>query len=148
MKHLKLYQSFLSVQSKEEIDAICKKYSITNYTINDGGSVDVDGDVNLTERELTKLPLKFRRVTGKFYCGYNYLNSLKGSPNYVGRGFYCHNNYLTSFEGCPTQVRPVIKSCRITGLIFSFVIFPILNSLIIVYQNILIRHNIYKTKHL
>ena len=27
------------------IDEICKKYGIENYTINDDGSIDVDGDV-------------------------------------------------------------------------------------------------------
>ena len=30
--------------SNEEIEALCTKYNITNYTINDG-VVDVDGDV-------------------------------------------------------------------------------------------------------
>ena len=53
MKHIKLFESF------NDIDSICKKYNITNYTINSDGSIDVDGDVNLSNRGLTKLPLKF-----------------------------------------------------------------------------------------
>jgi hypothetical protein len=54
------YQSFLESNSKVDIDSICEKYGITNYTINDDGSIDVDGDVNLSCKNLTKLPLKFR----------------------------------------------------------------------------------------
>ena len=60
---------------------------------------------NLRQGEnLTKLPLKFRNVSGHFSCSYNYLKSLEGSPNYVGSYFYCFNNNLTSLEGVPTNV--------------------------------------------
>jgi hypothetical protein len=60
MKHLKLFEAF------EDIDSICKKFGITNYTINPDGTVDVDGDVDLYNKGLTKLPLKFGKVTGYF----------------------------------------------------------------------------------
>ena len=76
------YQSFL--ESKQDIDFICKKYRITNYTINEDGSIDVDGDVNLSGAKLTKLPLNFRSVSGNFNCSYNQLTSLEGSPQSVG----------------------------------------------------------------
>ena len=58
MKHLKLFEKF------EDIDVICKKYGIRNYTINNG-VVDVDGDVNLSVQALSGLPLKFGKVTGE-----------------------------------------------------------------------------------
>ena len=32
--------------NKKEIKNICKKYKITNYTINADGTIDVDGDVD------------------------------------------------------------------------------------------------------
>ena len=48
MKYLKLFESF------GNIDEICKKYSIENYTINPNGSIDVDGHVDLSDKELTK----------------------------------------------------------------------------------------------
>jgi len=98
MKHLKLFESF------EDIDSICKRYGIKNYTINSDGTIDVDGDVYLNNKGLIKLPLKFGKVTGNFYCSYNKLTSLEGSPSYVGVGFYCYNNQLTSLEGCPKEV--------------------------------------------
>ena len=92
MKYLKLYESF------ENIDDICKKYRITNYSINADGSIDVDGDVNISI-ELTKLPLKFRNVTGDFYYYSNQLTSLKGAPESVGGYFNCSANQLTSLDG-------------------------------------------------
>jgi len=100
------YQSFLE-STKTDIDSICKKYGIKDYTINEDGSIDVDGDVHLSDRRLgilTKLPLKFRNVTNNFFCGYNKLTSLEGAPNSVGGDFACSHNQLTSLEGCPQSV--------------------------------------------
>jgi hypothetical protein len=37
------------------------------------GTVDVNGDVNLFNRKLSKIPLKFGRVTGNFNCQNNNL---------------------------------------------------------------------------
>ena len=68
MKHLKRFD--------DSIESICKKYGITNYSINIDGSIDVDSDVNLSEKKLTKLPLKFNKVGGYFNCSYNKLTSL------------------------------------------------------------------------
>ena len=108
---IKNYQKFL--ESNQDIDAICKQYGITNYTINQDGTVDVDGDVNISswsswlrlrKERLTKLPLKFGRVTGWFDCSGNQLTSLEGCPNWVGGGFNCADNQLTTLEGCPNWV--------------------------------------------
>ena len=101
MKYIKTFNESLN---KSQIEAICEKYYIKNYNINDDGTIDVDGNVNLFEEQLTMLPLKFRNVSGDFYCGKNQLTSLKGSPQYVGGGFYCRYNQLTSLEGCPKKV--------------------------------------------
>ena len=119
MKHLKLFEGF------EDIDYLCKRYGIKNYIINSDGTIDVDGDVNITYMKLDKLPLKFNVVYGDFQCynnkltslegapkevgvdfdcNNNQLTSLKGSPKWVGRNFYCNNNKLTSLEGAPKQV--------------------------------------------
>ena len=98
MKHIKLFESF------NDIESICSKYGITNYTINTDGSIAVDGDVNLVDKKLTKLPLKFGNVTGGFYCNNNQLTTLEGSPKEVGGGFYCSYNQLTTLEGSPKEV--------------------------------------------
>ena len=98
MIYLKLFEGF------KDIDAICKEYDIENYTINSDGSIDVDGDVNLIDMNLDKLPLRFNRIGGNFDCNYNQLISLEGSPKWVGGNFYCDNNKLTSLVGGPKLV--------------------------------------------
>ena len=73
------YKQFIN-ESRQDIDSICQKYGIKNYTINEDGSIDVDGDVDLSNRKLIELPLKFRNVNGNFYCSWNELTSLEGFP--------------------------------------------------------------------
>ena len=101
------YKDFIT-ESKEDIDSICKRYGIKNYTINKDGTIDVDGDVRLVVRNLFdniyKLPLKFGKVTGDFYCSNVNLLSLEGSPSEVGGDFICSGNKLTSLEGSPNRV--------------------------------------------
>ena len=97
------YQNFIK-ESKEDIDFICKKFGIRNYTINEDSTIDVDGDVDLRNKGLTKLPLKFGKVSGDFYCQYNQLTSLSGAPLSVGRDFSCLNNQLKSLSGAPLSV--------------------------------------------
>ena len=101
MKYLKKYGLF---ESNTDIDSICQKYGIENYTINEDGSIDVDGNVDLSFRNLSKLPLKFGRVSGDFYCDRNQLTTLEGCPKEVGGNFWCYNNNLTSLEGCSSDV--------------------------------------------
>ena len=113
MKYLKSYnESKTDVHSitqltNIEINLLCRRYGIYHadgtpiHTINSDGSIDVDGDVGLNNERLTKLPLKFRNVSGDFYCSYNDLTSLEGCPQTVGGDFYCRNNQLTSLEGLP-----------------------------------------------
>jgi hypothetical protein len=98
---MKLYEQF------EDIHAICAKYEIKNYTINSEGSISVDGGVELGRRRLTKLPVRFKEVSGNFWCNSNYLTSLEGCPERVGGRFGCSNNNLTSLEGCPKYINGV-----------------------------------------
>jgi hypothetical protein len=99
MKYLKRFN-----ESIEDIDSICKKYGIINYTVNPDGTVDVDGHVDLNNKKLTILPLKFGKVSGSFGCSNNQLTTLEYSPTSVGGHFYCNNNQLTTLEGCPKTV--------------------------------------------
>jgi hypothetical protein len=87
----------------KEIEKICKKYGISNYTIVDG-LVNVDGNVNLYNKGLTEIPLRFGRVSGDFDCSCNKLTTLKGSPLYVSGHFYCGWNNLTNLKYSPMEV--------------------------------------------
>jgi hypothetical protein len=98
MKHLRKYKIF---ESNTEIDKICLKYDIKNYTINSDNSVDVDNGVYLWDKKLESIPLNFNIVNGYFNCNYNHLTSLKGCPVRVSDWFNCHCNQLTSLEYSP-----------------------------------------------
>jgi len=111
MKYLKLFENFRDIDKLNEswfkkttLHLTCKKYRIKNYTINGDGSIDVDGNVNLSERGLTKLPLKFNNVSHSFSCNSNNLTTLEGSPQSVGGNFWCYSNQLTTLEGGPKSV--------------------------------------------
>ena len=85
MKHIKLFESF------EDVESICSKYGISNYTINTDGSIDVDGDVNIDDKKLIKLPLKFGNVTGNLsHFAWSHL------PNSI-REIFGSAQLLTSF---------------------------------------------------
>lgn len=107
------------------IDQICQKYGIKNYTICADGSIDVDGDVYLSNKRFDYFPIQFNYVMGSFTSEYNKLKSLKGAPRYVKGRFCCSNNIsslehlpefmggpltltdneLTSLVGCPENVK-------------------------------------------
>lgn len=104
------------------------------------GLVNVDGDVNISDRGLDKIPVKFGRVSGYFDCSLNNnlvtlegsprsvggdfyssninLTNLKGAPESVGGDFYCTHSKLTSLEGAPNSVARdfVCRSNRLTSL--------------------------------
>jgi hypothetical protein len=86
------------------ISLICEKYNITNYTVNDDGSIDVNDNVYLWGLDLAELPLTFNKVRGSFDCVSNRLTTLKGSPKWVGGRFHCYKNQLTSLEFSPDYV--------------------------------------------
>jgi hypothetical protein len=98
MKWIKTFESI------SEIERLCDKYGIEHWTINSEGLVDVTGDVDLSSKELTKIPINFGRVGGNFYCRYNELWTFKGAPREVGGDFSCSGNKLTTLEGAPSRV--------------------------------------------
>ncbi|MFE3847248.1 hypothetical protein ACFX5D_04620 [Flavobacterium sp. LB3P45] len=88
----------------EKIIKTCLQYKIENYSINSDGSIDVDGNVDLSSRNLTILPVRFRRVIGNFNIHNNLLTTLYGAPIAVGGNFNCFNNHLISLLGAPKWV--------------------------------------------
>ena len=68
------------------------------------GEVNVDGNVNLYNKNLTSIPVQFGYVGGDFYCVDNKLTTLQGAPREVGGNFSCSNNNLTTLQGAPREV--------------------------------------------
>lgn len=95
----------LLFESFDDIEKICKKYKIENYTINSDGSIDVVGDVNLSNYNIENIPLKINKLNGDFYIGWsNILKSLEGSPNEISGDFFASGLNITDLKGCPEKV--------------------------------------------
>lgn len=113
-------------QTEKELLKRLKQFKIDkdNCTILDDFSVNVKGNVNLSNKNLMYLPIKFNKVSGNFNCSdnklvtlrgspdnmnkeksfncsYNQLKSLQWAPSWVGNEFNCSQNNLTSLEYCP-----------------------------------------------
>ena len=112
MKYLKRYKLFESItqQERSRIQSVCQKYGIRNYTINDDGSIDVNGNVDLRNKQLTKLPLKFGFVSGNFNCSHNQLTTLEGCPRQVGGYFDCSCNKVHKIYSLFTDYKSFLLS--------------------------------------
>lgn len=104
-----LYESILSSTNAGKVSLVrawLEEYGIKNYTINDDYTIDVYGDVSLSDCNLTEFPsyIQFGTVKGDFYCGFNQLTSLRGCPKKVEGSFNCTYNKLTTLKGAPREV--------------------------------------------
>jgi hypothetical protein len=93
--------------TRKEISDWLKSVDINKYTIFDLDGqlvVDVYSDVNLYNKNLTNIPVKFKAVSGNFDITNNQLTSLKGCPNVVIGHFNCRKNQLTSLEFAPEKI--------------------------------------------
>ena len=120
-----LVESDVMSKSKEEIEKWLDSMKIKNYTIDKYLTVNVNGDVDLKNKNIKEIPVQFGKVTGFFSIGGNKkLISLVGSPNeceefscanctslksLVGAtkectDFYCNDcTSLTSLVGSPEK---------------------------------------------
>ena len=96
--------NMLTNQTLMNIQKICLEYQIENFSINPDGSVDVDGKVDLSSRNLTIMPVRFRRIMGNFNIQNNRLTKLCGAPVAVGGNFNCFNNKLKDLKDSPKWV--------------------------------------------
>jgi hypothetical protein len=82
---------------------------IDKIVFNTDGSIDYHGDVNLSNKKLTKIPFNFRNVYGHFDVSNNKLISLKGCPEKTYK-FHCGWNQLVSLEHGPKSVTTVYNA--------------------------------------
>jgi hypothetical protein len=73
------------LKTKNEIKSWLNQYKIESYFINDNLTVNVNGSINLSYLKLIKIPIKFNRVNGNFFCAYNELTSLEFFPSEIKR---------------------------------------------------------------
>ena len=95
-------------KDKQKIINWLDEYEVKSYTlIRDekyGFIVNINGDVYLSDKSLTNIPVKFGEITGVFYCRRNKLTSLEFSPQTVSGSFYCGDNKLTSLDFSPKNI--------------------------------------------
>lgn len=92
------------LQTKEAIANWLDMRQIKNYTISNNLTVNVDGEVDISNCLLSTIPVQFGIVTGYFDCSHNQLNSLKGAPHEVHSTFDCSYNWLSSLDYLPKNV--------------------------------------------
>jgi len=98
-------------REKRDREKIEDKLKEGQCTLNPDGSYSCEGDVNLCDMGLTKIPVRFKEVGGDFYCYYNKLKTLEGAPESVGGNFSCGYNNLNTLDGAPEKVGGYF-SCR------------------------------------
>jgi len=76
-----------------------------DYRIYDNLSVDVFCDVDMSQRGLTEIPIKFNLIAGNFDCSMNKLKNVINSPDTIFGYFDCSFNDIYSLIGGPTSVR-------------------------------------------
>jgi len=84
-------------------DNLRKLFIFSRSTINEDGTVDVNGDVTLSF-STQEIPVPFRRVEGNFMCANTLITSLHNAPRYVGGSFSCNKTQITSLEFGPVYV--------------------------------------------
>ena len=92
---------------KDLTKKILDSWGVKNYTINEDGSVDLDGSILISNYMLNhnnELPITFRNIQGSFSVYQCYLSTTKGFPKYVGGHFGCSYTGLTTLEGGPDFV--------------------------------------------
>lgn len=111
----------ISFEDHKNINKVCREFLITNYHINNDGTIDVFQDVILSRMKIKNLPIKFNNIDGSFFCNDCGLETLEGCPKIVKGRFNCDFNKLTTLKGGPEEAQE-IYSCsynRLKNLIGS-----------------------------
>jgi len=84
---------------------IAKRYKFFISKYNEDYSVDINGFVNLFNKDLTEFPIRFNNIVGgSFDCSRNKLTSLEGAPKYIEGDFWCNENQLISLLDAPKYI--------------------------------------------
>lgn len=88
------------------------------YKLNDDGSVDVFGTLNLINRNLSEIPVKIRKVHGSVNITSNKFKDLKSMPLEIQNDLIMNSNMISSLEGCPEKINGdfFVRWNRLTSL--------------------------------
>jgi len=112
------------LKTKHEITAWLDQMEVGDYELHShaehGFVVDVMRSVDLSNKELHFIPVKFRNVSGFFDCSYNNLSSLENTPDVTELSFDCSDNKLLNLQHCPLIVKRSFFCCANQLTNFSF----------------------------
>lgn len=94
------------LSKRAQIENWLKEMNIRNYLINQDMTIDVYGNVDINNKNLTQFPLyiNFNKIAGHFRCAHNKIESLRGGPKEIFGVFDCSYNQLKSLEHGPEIV--------------------------------------------
>lgn len=69
-----------------------------------GQRIDITGDVNMSDKGLSKLLDEYGHISGSFIVSNNDLTTLINGPTSVGADYYVGQNPLRNLTGCPSIV--------------------------------------------
>jgi len=102
--------------NKQDIENFLVNNLIRFFTINEDLSVDVDGDVRISYRNLTEIPVKFNIVKGDFYCCNNQIRSTNFFPKEIGNNFFYYSNEFNDLKGIVTLENIIgLWNCNFRG---------------------------------
>lgn len=101
-----LFSNPEEISGKKEIEKFLINCGLLKdqFKINDNGSVDTFGPVNMSYQKLKGIPVKFGRCTSDFNCSHNKLKNLRNSPYEVHGRFNCSFNDLENLSYGPKEV--------------------------------------------
>lgn len=91
----------LTKEQVEFLNKVCscvKGFVGRGWSLNRYDKVDVNGNVDMRDMNLTEIPIKFGKVDYNFDCSENNLTTLKNLPNYIGGVLNCSFNNLTNLD--------------------------------------------------
>lgn len=95
---------------RDQVEIWLYKHKVTNYIICQDLTVDVEGNLELRNKNITYLPIQFGQVAGSCDISQNKLTSLKGVPHEIGGHLWCHDNLLTNLKHFPQKIRGELQA--------------------------------------
>lgn len=140
MKHIKTYEYIneeFNLIDRLKTKRLCFKYRNyiaptivedgSKYNIDKDGYVNVNGGVNLSNLNLTEIPIKFGKINGNFLCNRNKLTSMNGFPKEVTGSIDCSNNKIENLRGSGTICYGLDIACNNISTLEGFPKFKIHN---------------------
>lgn len=111
-------------------EKLCRIWGIENWELNSDGTIDINGDLNLSGRRLNEFPIKIRIIRGSLNVSHNYFKNLKGFPTCITGNLNVSFNKLKTLEGKPKYIDGYISlegNDRLKSTLNDYIVEPSIN---------------------